>query len=420
MATTSAPIPLPLPGLSPAGRAEVARKALEFMTPDRLHVDPRIADGWFSDRYFLRTAATLALAGEDPIVRMQVFAKAPGVLAGVYEALRLLETQLARRADGISPVRSLQVETLLDGDVIEPWEPVMHIVGPYRTFAHLETPLLGVLARRTLVATNVRRAIESTAKPIIFMGARHDDWRVQTSDGYAAQVGGAGAVSSDAGAAWWGGVSVGTMPHSLIAASHGDVVRATIAFARYVEAYEPGVQVVSLVDYQNDVCRDAVAVAQAMASTFGPGRLGGVRVDTSEKLEDACMTSVTDAMLIPGEKRTGVNSMVVRRLREALDGAGFPEVKIIVSGGFTPTKLLRFEANGVPFDGVGIGSSVLGHNRGQEDGLVTAFDFTADIVSVDGRSEHKVGRDRRDNGRFVPIDLARLPRAARNSSTTVY
>ena len=59
-----------------------------------------------------------------------------------------------------------------------------------------------VLARRTLVATNTRRVIEAAnGKPVIFMAARHDDWRVEVPDGYAALVGGAGAVSTDANGA---------------------------------------------------------------------------------------------------------------------------------------------------------------------------------------------------------------------------
>ena len=128
----------------------------------------------------------------------------------------------------------------MDGDAILPYEPVMHVQGRYRALAHLETAVLGVLARRSLIATNVRRTIEAAGgKPVIFMGARHDDWRVQTPDGYAALVGGAGSVSSDAGAAWWGAQAVGTMPHALIATFDGDLVAATLAFTRYMREQEP-------------------------------------------------------------------------------------------------------------------------------------------------------------------------------------
>ncbi len=57
---------------------------------------------------------------------------------------------------------------------------------------------LGVLARRTLITTNVVRVLEAAnGKPIIFMPARHDHHRVQTGDGYAAYVAGADRRRSD-------------------------------------------------------------------------------------------------------------------------------------------------------------------------------------------------------------------------------
>jgi nicotinate phosphoribosyltransferase len=75
-----------------------------------------------------------------------------------------------------------------------------------------------------------------------------------------------------------------------------------------------------------------------------------------------------------------------------------------VSGGFTPTKIGQFETAEVPVDLYGVGSSLLGHNNGESDGLVNGFDFTADIVTVDGREESKFGRERRDNPRLIHLD----------------
>ncbi len=108
-----------------------------------------------------------------------------------------------------------------------------------------------------------------------------------------------------------------------------------------------------------------------------------------------------------GETQNGVNSVLVRRLRAALDAEGFEHVGIFVSGGFVPAKMKLFEDAGVPVTGYGIGSSTLGHNRGEVDGLVTSFDFTADIVSVNGRDESKTGRARRANPLFVRVDFDR-------------
>lgn len=371
--------------------------------------DPRIREGWLSDRYFVRAERTLRHAGRDPVVTLQFFSKKEGIVAGLFECVRMLQTQLLTGCD----VRELEVWTLEDGDAVEPWEVSFRVTGRYRGFAHLETPLDGVLARRSLIATNARRAVESAGDvPVIYFAPRHDDWRIQTPDGYAARVGGGGGVSSDAWGSWWGGEGVGTMPHALIAALGGDVVEATLAFARYVRDEEPDTPIVSLVDYRNDCVVDALAVARAMRREFGDGVLYGVRVDTSERLVDRSL--IEDPDLWGREDVRGVNPHLVRKVRHALDAEGFDYVGIMVSGGFTPRKIRRFAALGLPIAAYGVGSSILGHGS-EEDGIVTSFDFTADVVEVDGRPEAKVGRARWENPRLVRVDwdlLARLDAAA--------
>jgi nicotinate phosphoribosyltransferase len=387
-------------------RSAVFHEQLRAMPAELFQFDPRMSTGWFSDWYFPLAAQTVADAGGDPIARMQLFAKKDGVLAGVYEVLRLLETQLA--AHPVTGARyslhDFRIETLMDGDPVRPREPVMHIVGPYLAFAHLETIYLGMLARRTLVASNVRRVVQAAnGKHVIAMGARHDDPRVQTPDGWAARIGGIQSVSSDANGAWWGASGVGTMPHALIACFNGDVVSATRTLIQTCRARHPHVNVVSLVDYANDVIGDSLRVARAMADEFGRGALWGVRVDTSEMITDRSLQGRESAF--PGQRLSGVSAPLVRELRTALDAAGFPEVKIGVSGGFTPAKIASFESAGVPVDFYGVGSSLLGHNNGEQDGLLNAFDFTADIVAIDGQPQSKSGRERRDNPRFITVDV---------------
>lgn len=409
---TSAPVP-PTDG---EARAHALHEALVAFPASLFQFDHRMAEGWYTDRYFVRTARTIAHTGRDPVVCMQVFAKRHGVLAGAYEAIRMLQTQLAAHptTGRRYSLADFEVETLMDGDAVAPYETAMLITGPYVAFAHLETDYLGVLARRSLVATNVRRVmVAARGKPVIFMGARHDDWRVQTPDGYAARVGGAGSVSSDAGGAWWGASGVGTMPHAMIAAFGGSAVDATLAFARYCRAHEPTVRIVSLVDYRNDVIGDALAVAHAMRDAFGPQSLAAVRVDTSESLIDR--TLELEAAQLPRELVSGVNPILVRRLRSALDAEGFADVGIVVSGGFTPAKIRRFEESGVPVTGYGIGSSLLGHNDGEMDGLINDFDFTADVVMVDGQEESKVGRKLSRNERLVRLRIDRLDALEHNA-----
>ena len=85
---------------------------------------------------------------------MQVFQKHDAVLGGMDEAIAILKLC----SDDWD---ALTVHALYDGDRIEPWETVMTIEGDYTLFAHLETVYLGVLARRTLISTNVTRVLEA-------------------------------------------------------------------------------------------------------------------------------------------------------------------------------------------------------------------------------------------------------------------
>src|SRR5688500_11541524 len=98
----------------PVSRARQLHEGLARFPAELFQFDSRIRTGWLSDRYFLRTAATLRHAARDPVATLQVFAKQRGVLAGIHEAVRLFQTQLA---PGYDP-RELEIDTLLEGDAI--------------------------------------------------------------------------------------------------------------------------------------------------------------------------------------------------------------------------------------------------------------------------------------------------------------
>src|SRR4051794_37384528 len=348
----------------------------ERLSPDvfRLPVD-RIRAGYYSDAYFNFTKELLEAEDKHANVVMQVFQKNYSVLGGVDEAIAVLKL-CSEDWSG------LEVNALYEGDEVAPHETVMTIEGDYSLFAHLETVYLGCMARRSLVMRNVREVVEAAnGKQILFFPARHDHWLVQTGDGWAAHVAGAIGVSTDAQASWWGGRGVGTVPHSLIAAFGGDTVEASKAWARQY-AHEMNVTV--LVDFWNDSVKTAIEVADALGDD-----LWGVRLDTSERLVDR---SLWDEM---GDFRpTGVNHVLVKKVRDALDAAGHSHVKIVVSGGFTPDKIREFESLGVPVDAYGVGSSLL---RGDND-------FTADIVMLDGEPCAKVGREYRPNPRLEKVE----------------
>ncbi len=331
----------------------------------------KMREGYYTDAYFNSTREVLLADGRHPRVVMQVFQKNHAVLGGMDEAIAVLKL-CAEDWD------ELTVHALYDGDDIAPYETAMTIEGDYTLFAHLETVYLGVLARRTLVSTNVRRVVEAAnGKPILFFPARHDHHLVQTGDGYAAHVAGAIGVSSDAQASWWGGKGIGTVPHALIAAYGGNTV---LAASKFAEHADPDANVVVLVDFENDSVRTALEVARAL----GP-RLWGVRLDTSGTLVDRSLWAEMGYF-----DPRGVNPRLVEKVREALDGEGFERVKIVVSGGFDVEKITDFERRGVPVDSYGVGSALI---RGRND-------FTADVVLTDGRPSAKVGRTYISNPRL--------------------
>ncbi len=388
---------------------------------------PELRAGYRTDVYFRRTKQALEAAGRRPAGLMQVFQKKDALLCGMGEALAILAAGAghykddeqadrlfaewiharteagpaapdpdARRAaterqwalegelDDLwqSAAEDLTVEALADGDEVSSWETVLTIAGTIPDFAQLETLYLGVLARRTKIATKTSRVVAAAGdKPVLYFPARFDHWAIQEGDGHAARVGGVFAVSTDAQAAWWGGDGEGTIPHVLIAATGGDVVES----ARLFNARFPEVNLIALVDFHNDSVDASLAVAREMGD-----RLWGVRLDTSEKLTDKSLQDEPDA-----DQLRGVQPRLVEKVRGALDAEGFEHVKIVVSGGFNVEKIEAFENKDIPVDAYGVGSSLL---EGR-------FDFTADLVELEGASCAKVGRQLMPNPRLQPINL---------------
>ena len=304
---------------------------------------------------------------------MQFSGKNEGWVGGIDEAVAILKLC----SDDWS---ALTVNALYEGDRYEAWDTVLTVEGPYEAFAHLETLCLGALGRRTKVCTNAKQICEAAqSKPVMFFGARDDVLWTQPGDGYSAMVGGVKMVSTEAQASLFGGTPAGTIPHALIAALGGDTVRATKRFAETIE----GVDVIALVDYDNDCVKTSMDVARTLED-----RLWGVRLDTAEHVVDKSVFSQMGDFT-----PTGVNPSLVWNVRNALDAEGYGAVKIIVSGGFDAARIFAFEEDGAPVDAYGVGAALF-------DGR---FDFTADVVQVNGKAEAKAGRKLRENPRLERV-----------------
>lgn len=382
--------------------------------------------GYRSDVYFWREKVVLEKHNLHPRVTMQVFQKKDSILCGIDEAISVLKVASGRYSDyakayslfdrlielkklsresflsdksrylklseekmqvsqqldelWIDGYEDLKIDALWDGDKITPYESVMHIRGDASPFAHLETIYLGILARRTRIATNVRRVVDAAkGKTVLYFPARFDHWAVQGGDGYAAHIGGAAGVSTDAQGEWWGASASGTIPHALIAAVGGDTVQSV----RMFHSVYPESMLIALVDFDNDCVETSLKCARALGN-----KLWGVRFDTSENLVDKSVYPVMGTF-----KPTGVNPKMVDLARKALDKEGFNHVKIVVSGGFNPDRITQFESMSVPVDAYGVGSYL----------MQGSYDFTADIVEVEGKPMAKVGRKYNANPRLERV-----------------
>ena len=338
----------------------------------------KIRKGYYSAQYFNRTKHILLEEGNVQPVTMQVFQRTEGAtLCGVSEVLELLRIGTGYFKDGIwkDHYKQLEIFSLSDGAALHTGETVMHIRGPYAYFAHLESLYLGILARRTAVATRVRQSVAAAnGKSVLFFADRFDYFMNQEGDGYAAHIGGATSVATEAQAFLWNGQAVGTIPHAFIAMNNRDTVAAAQLFSKHY----PNVPLIALVDFDNDCIRTSLSVARALGK-----KLYGVRVDTSANMKDVSVANMKGDVL-------GVNPTLIKLLRKALDENGYSWVKIIVSGGFDNDRIAYFERKKTPVDTYGVGAwFVQGANI-----------FTADIVQVKNNPIAKVGRGYKENPRL--------------------
>ncbi len=371
-----------------------------------------IQQGFYSAAYFNRTQQILLKEQNLTPVTMQIFQKQNNqIVCGIDEIIELFRecTGFFENGTFVKKFNELKIETLKDGEETNEWETVMHITGPYAYFAHLESVYLGILARRTKVATNTKRVVAAAnGKSVIFFADRFDYFLNQEGDGYAAKLGGVKGVATDAQASWFGEKGIGTIPHALIAINNGNTVEAAKQFAKYY----PDVPLIILVDFDNDCVNTSLEVAKALGN-----KLWGVRLDTSEKLIDKSLENVilnAREALPAGRQGSsqkegsspkaqndnvhGVNPTLVKNVREALNTHGFSHVKIVVSGGFNEEKIKKFEQQQTPVDMYGVGSSLL---RGHAE-------FTADIVRVGNREIAKVGRKFTPSKKLQVIDSKQI------------
>ena len=355
-----------------------------------------------TDVYFNRTRGIVARFG-DKHVTYALFLRRP-VISAPRLMLEWLERVGAARATGFD-VDLVQPEGIWTGA----GEPIAYISGSMIQLSDLETILLQKLGPACVAAHNAYQMSMALPKVgFLAMDARHcAGAEMQDMMAYAASVGSAaaqreGAVgfvgnANDGTAHWFGQpAGRGTMPHSLIGYA-GSTVRAAEMFRETFPA-EP---LTVLTDYFGREIGDGLAVCRRFPDLAAAGRLA-VRLDTHggrflEGLDPAESYAVLERHA-PGAIRryrrdtelrylvgTGVSAAAVWRMRETLDEAGFPAVRIVVSSGFNVEKCRVMADARAPIDLVGTGSFL--------PDLWSETYATADIVAYDSVPMVKVGRE---------------------------
>lgn len=302
-----------------------------------------IINGHTTDVYFLRTLDILEDLGlEEAKVVAEIFPRKAGVLSGMEEALALLKN------------KGLKVWAIEEGETFEAKDTIMRIEGAYKDFAIFETTLLGMLASASGWATASRKVKEACGdKFFLCFGARHVHPSVAPVMERAAIVGGAGGASCILAAKLSGIEPSGTVPHSAMLIA-GDTLKVA---QTYDKIAAPSHNRIVLVDTYKDEVEEAIRIATALN-----GNLYGIRLDT------------------PSE-RGGVTDGLVKEMRAKLNLAGFSNVKIFVSGGLTPERIVALSEAGA--DAFGVGSYI---------SAASPIDMTMDVKVVDGKAVAKRGR----------------------------
>jgi nicotinate phosphoribosyltransferase len=360
-----------------------------------------IAD--WTDSYFRRTKETVGKFG-DKQVTYAIFMRRPVVFAP-----RLAVSWL----EGIARERGFDVDIQLnypEGRWVGAGEPMMYITGSFYHLADTETLLLQKLGPACVGAYNAFTMCADLPKvAFIAMDARHcAGTEMAEIMAYAATVGSERAKrkvgakgfignATDATAHYFGQEKgMGTMPHALIGYA-GSTVRAAEMFH---ETF-PEQPLTVLVDYFGREITDALEVCRRFPELAAQGRVA-VRLDTPggrfvegldppgsyavlERHAPHAIRGYRDETQLRYLIGTGVSAAAIHYVREKLDQAGFPAVKIVASSGFGPAKCrLMAEAN-APVDIIGTGSYL--------PEMWNETYATADIIEYDGERRVKVGRE---------------------------
>lgn len=215
---------------------------------------------------------------------------------------------------------SLEVRAVAEGRVVHPDVPLVTVTGPLAIAQLLETALLNLCNYPTLVATKAARVVASAhGADVLEFGMRRGPGAGVDEAARAALIGGCSATSNVQASVALGTPPSGTHAHSMVqafVAAGGSELDAFRAFARRYP--RECTLLVDTIDTLRSGVPNAIRVFEELRS--GGHRPRGIRLDSGD-----------------------LAHLAVRSAR-MLDDAGFPEVRIVLSGDLDELTIWQIRA----------------------------------------------------------------------------
>ncbi|WP_204123143.1 nicotinate phosphoribosyltransferase [Lacticaseibacillus mingshuiensis] len=248
--------------------------------------------------------------------------------------LAYLQTTTTYPPEFIQYLRDLRftasVRSAVEGDLVFNNEPIFQVEGPLAQCQLVETAILNMINYQTLVATKAARirAVVGDDALMEFGTRRAQETEAAMWGTRAAYIGGFNATSNVRAGKVFGIPISGTHAHALVQAYRDDYT----AFKAYAEANR---DVTFLVDTY-DTLRSGVPAAIRVARELGDKiNFQGVRIDSGDM------------------------AYISKRVRQQLDEAGFPDVKIIASNDLDENTIQNLKMQGAKIDTWGVGTKVI-------------------------------------------------------------
>ncbi len=234
------------------------------------------------------------------------------------------------------------IETVPEGTVVFPHEPIVRVRAPLLDAQLIETALLAIVNFQTLVATKASRVRLAAGKDEVL------EFGLRRSHGLngglfasrAAYIGGVDATSNVMAAAHFGIPVRGTHAHSWVMAFNGEGK----AFDAYAAEFPHNL--VLLVDTYNTLDGVRNAIAAGLRLRDKGAALLGIRLDSGDL------------------------AYLAAEARKLLDAEGFQATRIIASNDLDERLITSLKAQGAPIDSWGVGTKlVTAHDDPALDGV---------------------------------------------------